>query len=86
MEGSMVRKTRGWAQPVVLLIVVAAVLITTVILLPVKQYLVSVLEWAQGLGVWGPIVVGASYLVACVLFLPGFFSGLSTCAISTSSV
>jgi uncharacterized membrane protein YdjX (TVP38/TMEM64 family) len=40
-------------------------------LLPIKDYLVSLLQWADGLGVWGPVVVVASYVVACVLLLPG---------------
>lgn len=65
------KRARNWVRPTVLLIVIAALLITAIVLLPVKQYLVSLLEWAQGLGAWGPIVVSASYLVACVLFLPG---------------
>lgn len=65
------KSARGWGRPVALLIVIAAVLIAAIVFLPVKQYLLSVLEWAQGLGMWGPIVVGAAYVVACVLFLPG---------------
>ncbi len=40
-------------------------------LLPVKQYLVFVLEWTQSLGAWGPIFVAVFYVVAAVLFLPG---------------
>ena len=65
------KRARGRIRSVVLLMAIVAVLVVALVLLPVKQYLISVLEWAQGLGVWGPIIVGAFYLVACVLFLPG---------------
>jgi uncharacterized membrane protein YdjX (TVP38/TMEM64 family) len=47
-------------------------------LLPVKAWLVSLLEWTQGLGVWGPVFVAAFYIVACVLFLPGSVLTLGT--------
>lgn len=40
-------------------------------LLPVKDWLVNVLQWTQGLGLWGPIFVVVFYIVACILFLPG---------------
>lgn len=46
-------------------------MITSVVLLPVKDWLVNVLQWTQGLGVWGPIFVASFYIVACILFLPG---------------
>jgi uncharacterized membrane protein YdjX (TVP38/TMEM64 family) len=39
--------------------------------LPVKQYLVFVLEWTQSIGAWGPIFVAVFYVAAAVLFLPG---------------
>jgi uncharacterized membrane protein YdjX (TVP38/TMEM64 family) len=39
--------------------------------LPVKQYLVAVLEWTQSLGAWGPIFVTVFYVFAAVFFLPG---------------
>ena len=76
----------------VLLVVIVAILVAIALLLPVKQYLVSLLEWARGLGVWGPVVVAAAYLVACVLFLPGsiltlgagFVFGLPTALIAVS--
>ena len=38
---------------------------------PVGRFLESVLSWAAGLGVWGPVIVVAFYVVACVLSLPG---------------
>jgi uncharacterized membrane protein YdjX (TVP38/TMEM64 family) len=51
--------------------VVVVGLIAAVVLLPVKDWLVTALEWTQGLGVWGPVFVAAFYIAACVLFLPG---------------
>lgn len=53
-----------------LCIIIVAVIAATV-LVPVKDWLVKVLQWTQGLGIWGPIFVAAFYIVACILFLPG---------------
>ena len=50
---------------------VGAALIAAVALLPVRDYLTSVLNWANALGPWGPALVAAVYIPACVLFLPG---------------
>ncbi|MHC4756100.1 MAG: FAD-dependent oxidoreductase, partial [Planctomycetota bacterium] len=36
-----------------------------------KNLLISGLDWAEGLGAFGPIFVAAFYIIACVLFLPG---------------
>ena len=59
----------AWKLATVLLIV--AGLVAAVVLLPVKGTILGVLEWTQGLGVWGPIVVAAFYIAACVLLVPG---------------
>lgn len=57
---------------------VIAVLVVGVVLVAVfvpgekiKEWLHGVLAWADGLGLWGPVAVGAIYVAACVLFLPG---------------
>lgn len=50
---------------------ILAAIVAGIVLLPVKDYLVHVLEWTKGLGAWGPIFVALFYIVACVLFLPG---------------
>jgi uncharacterized membrane protein YdjX (TVP38/TMEM64 family) len=60
---------RGLLVLGVLLVVVG--LAVAAKLLPVKEYLAAVLAWADGLGVWGPIVVAAFYVLACVFLLPG---------------
>jgi len=54
-----------------ILVAAVAALVVATKLLPVKDYLVSLLSWAHGLGVWGPLVVGVSYIAACVFLLPG---------------
>jgi uncharacterized membrane protein YdjX (TVP38/TMEM64 family) len=39
--------------------------------LPVKDYLAAFLGRVQALGPWAPVVLGAVYVLACVLFVPG---------------
>jgi uncharacterized membrane protein YdjX (TVP38/TMEM64 family) len=56
---------------VIMLVIIIAAVFTGTKLLPVKDWLVRILEWTQGLGVWGPIFVAALYIVACILFFPG---------------
>ena len=46
-------------------------LVTLSFVLPVKDYFLSVLEWIDQLGTWGPVFLAAIYILACVLFLPG---------------
>jgi len=40
-------------------------------LLPLNAYLRDILHWTEGLGVWGPIVIALTYVLASVLLLPG---------------
>ncbi|MHC4400015.1 MAG: TVP38/TMEM64 family protein [Planctomycetota bacterium] len=40
-------------------------------LLPMKLYLVEILEWVRSLGVWGPLFLVGAYILACVLLVPG---------------
>ena len=60
----------GWWKAAILIAVVAG-LIAAGKFLPLKEYFVAALNWVQGLGYWGPVVVVLFYIVACVLFLPG---------------
>jgi uncharacterized membrane protein YdjX (TVP38/TMEM64 family) len=53
------------------LCIILLAMIAAVALLPVKDWLVNMLQWTQGLGILGPIFVAAFYIVACILFLPG---------------
>lgn len=57
-------------KAITLVMIILGVIAGTM-LLPVKDWLVGILEWTQGLGIWGPVFVVAFYIVACVLFLPG---------------
>jgi len=52
-------------------VLVVAGVITGTVFLPVRDWLITGLEWTQGLGIWGPVFVVACYAVAAVLFLPG---------------
>ncbi len=45
--------------------------VVAVACLPVRQYLVALLDAADSAGAWGPIILIAAYVAACVLFIPG---------------
>jgi uncharacterized membrane protein YdjX (TVP38/TMEM64 family) len=64
------RRGKRVTKAIVLAIIIMGV-ITGTIFLPVKDWLIRSLEWTQGLGIWGPVFVGAFYIVACVFILPG---------------
>lgn len=40
--------------------------------LPIRDYIHSLLQWVQDIGMWGPVVVILFYIVSCLAFLPGF--------------
>ncbi|MFO7962973.1 MAG: TVP38/TMEM64 family protein [Desulfobacterales bacterium] len=50
---------------------IALVILALVWILPVNRYLAALLNWTEGLGFWGPLVVILTYITATVLFLPG---------------
>jgi len=39
--------------------------------LPLQDWLLSVMAWLQAFGRWGLVALSASYIVACVLMVPG---------------
>ncbi len=45
---------------------------TALLVLPVKEYLGRFLEWVGAQGTWGPVILGAVYILATVLLLPGW--------------
>ena len=55
----------------VIIVVIAGAAVASMYFLPVKDYLISLLNWTASLGTYGPIFVVAFYIVACVLSLPG---------------
>ena len=69
MPGSTVRE-RSLAKLILVLLIVSA-LIASLWLLPVKDLLVDLLEWAKSLGWFAPVFVAGFYVLAAVLFLPG---------------
>jgi len=64
-------RLRGRSRTALLALALLALCALAAFALPVKSYLVALLEWTRGLGVWAPLVVIAAYIVACVFFLPG---------------
>jgi len=76
-DGEAVESVQGSPAPggrrrvILLVAVVVAALVAAIVTLPVTDYLAALLEWARGLGVWGPAIVAVVYVVACVLMLPG---------------
>ena len=63
---------------VVMVVILILAVLTGMMLLPVKDWLVRVLEWTQRLGLWGPGFVVVFYILACVMFLPGSVLTLGT--------
>lgn len=74
-EGISEQERRGggiapWARFLIFAVIIAGLAAVTV-LLPIKDYMTSFLGWVQNIGMWGPVVVAAFYIVACVFLLPG---------------
>jgi uncharacterized membrane protein YdjX (TVP38/TMEM64 family) len=70
-------KRRFWIRIGLAIVLVAALAASTVVL-TVPHYrtafnarLTGFLEAVRGLGAWGPVIVGASFIPACLFFLPG---------------
>lgn len=58
-----------WRWSIVALLALG--LILGLVSLPIRDYLLTLLEWTRGLGSWGYLALIAVYVVATVLFLPG---------------
>ena len=69
-DDSVKKINRHWGKLIVLGIILAGLTVAS-LLLPIKDYVIAMLEWTQGLGFWGPFFMAAFYIVACVLLLPG---------------
>ena len=50
-------KHRGLIVKLLVVGAIVAALVVASFLLPLKQYILAVLEWTQGLGVWGPFFI-----------------------------
>jgi uncharacterized membrane protein YdjX (TVP38/TMEM64 family) len=55
----------------VILLIAVIVIVIIATKLPVKDWLITALEWTEGLGLWGPLFVVVFYVIACVFLLPG---------------
>ncbi|MHB1033429.1 MAG: TVP38/TMEM64 family protein [Pirellulales bacterium] len=53
------------------LLLIGAIVAVGVVFLPIRGYLGRFLESVEELGVWGPPLVIAFYVIACLLFIPG---------------
>lgn len=84
-----------WIRAIVVLLVLAAI-VATLNYLPVREYLVAFLAWAQANPVRGGLCLAFIYIPACLFFIPGslltlgagFAFGLvwGTAAVSVGSV
>jgi uncharacterized membrane protein YdjX (TVP38/TMEM64 family) len=54
-----------------LLVLLVSASVACLVLLPVKDYLNQFFEWVRELGFWGPVLLAAVYVPACVFFVPG---------------
>lgn len=63
-------KTATVVRVLLAMLLVAATALAVAVL-PTREYLSDLLEFARSLGPWGPVVLGAAYIPACVLFVPG---------------
>ena len=52
-------------------VVIIAAMFAIVSFLPFKSLSVTLQDWIESLGIWGPITLGAIYVVATILFVPG---------------
>lgn len=64
-------KPRGATTKIVALVLIVAGLAAAFRFLPVAETLTSFLEYVRGLGVLGPVLLAAVYVVATVLMAPG---------------
>jgi uncharacterized membrane protein YdjX (TVP38/TMEM64 family) len=53
-------------------ILLAAGVVAILVFLPVRGLLYELLEWIREIGAWGPLLLGVAYILATVLFVPGF--------------
>lgn len=73
-------RKRDWIRPLVFVLLVVALAVASRFL-PVTDWMNRFLLWVRGIGIWGPIALGAAYIVATVLFVPGFILTLGAGAL-----
>ncbi len=53
------------------LVALAVAAVVAAVTLPIQEFLTRFLQWVDGLGAWGPLLVAAAYIPATVFFIPG---------------
>jgi len=70
----------NWFKPLALGVgVVGLILLWSI--LPIAEWIRDLLAWVDGLGTVGPLVLGVAYVLACVLFIPGWILTLGAGAL-----
>ena len=75
---------KSTALRLLLLIALAGGAAAVLLFVPIKQYLEQFLEWADGLGPWGPAVLAAAYVPASIFLVPGSLLTLGAGAICST--
>jgi uncharacterized membrane protein YdjX (TVP38/TMEM64 family) len=65
------KKGRGGVVKIAVIIAVIIFLFLLTRYIPIADYIMAMLKWTQGLGIWGPVVVALFYIFSCVFFIPG---------------
>lgn len=63
---------------IALLVLIVCAAAACFVFLPIKDYLQQFREKIDELGYWGPVVLGLSWIPACLLLIPGTFITLTT--------
>lgn len=66
---------------IVLVVVSMICVVIALCVAPMASWLQALLQWVDGLGMWGPVVLGVAYIVACIAFVPGFILTLGAGAL-----
>lgn len=62
-DGGAAPGRRRWLWKLAIALLVIAAVAVASIALPLREYVTAALEWTQGLGYWGPVVVVLFYVV-----------------------
>ncbi|MBX7072295.1 MAG: TVP38/TMEM64 family protein [Pirellulales bacterium] len=68
----MSNSTRSWPWRRMLIGAALLALLVALLVLPVQEPFTRFLAWVRDLGPWGPVILSAAYIPACVLALPSW--------------
>lgn len=63
--------SRSATLRLIFVVLLMAALLAAPFFLPVNEYLRDFLQWVQGFGAWGLVLLAAFYTPACLLLIPG---------------